>query len=329
MKKFLALSLSAALLLALLGACTAGDPETTGDSSASAGASSSVPPTDTTQEPSLALPSEEPPEASSPESSQEPASTHQPEESHHVEPTHHPEESHHVDPTHHPEESHHVDPTHHPESTPSPAPAPTPTPIPTPTPAPTPTPEPTPEPTPTPEPSPSPTLPGGVIIPGFPGGGGGGSTPSPSPSQPGTGTETPVEPTGRTASDKDLEAFYESLLEGGDDALLGGMEVLTEDYLTGHMPGWVSTPCVQRMVSMSVASFAPNEIALMQVNSASEVEAVKALLEDFIATQIENAWGYNTAQWENNSRVVSKGNYVMMIVSANCDAIVDAFYALI
>ena len=35
-----------------------------------------------------------------------------------------------------------------------------------------------------------------------------------------------------------------------------------------------------------------------------------------------------TEQWKNNSRVVSNGNYVMMVVHENCDAIVDTFNAL-
>ena len=32
-----------------------------------------------------------------------------------------------------------------------------------------------------------------------------------------------------------------------------------------------------------------------------------------------------TEQWKNNSRVVSNGNYVMMVVHENCDDIVSAF----
>ena len=35
-----------------------------------------------------------------------------------------------------------------------------------------------------------------------------------------------------------------------------------------------------------------------------------------------------TRIWTENSRVVSNGNYVMMVVHENCDAIVDAFNAL-
>ena len=33
-------------------------------------------------------------------------------------------------------------------------------------------------------------------------------------------------------------------------------------------------------------------------------------------------------QWENNSRIVANGNYVMMIVHENCDDIVNEFNAL-
>ena len=35
-----------------------------------------------------------------------------------------------------------------------------------------------------------------------------------------------------------------------------------------------------------------------------------------------------TEQWLNNSRVVSNGNYVMMVVHESCDDIVSAFNAL-
>ena len=32
--------------------------------------------------------------------------------------------------------------------------------------------------------------------------------------------------------------------------------------------------------------------------------------------------------WKNNSRIVSSGNYVMMVVHENCDDIVNLFNAL-
>ena len=115
MKRILALSLSAALLLVLLGACTGADPETTVISPDPAGESATVPPADTTQEPSLALPTEEPTEEVSAEPSAEPSeepsqapatqppatqppATQAPAVTHHPE-THHPEETHHPAPS--------------------------------------------------------------------------------------------------------------------------------------------------------------------------------------------------------------------------------------
>ena len=32
--------------------------------------------------------------------------------------------------------------------------------------------------------------------------------------------------------------------------------------------------------------------------------------------------------WQNNSRIVSNGSYVMLVVNQNCDAIVNDFNAL-
>ena len=40
-----------------------------------------------------------------------------------------------------------------------------------------------------------------------------------------------------------------------------------------------------------------------------------------------NAMQYD--MWENNARVVSVGNYVLMVVSTDCDAIVSDFKALV
>lgn len=131
MKRILALSLSAALLLALLCACgSSAGPAATVIPPDPAGESASVPPASPPSPEPSAQPSAEPTQ----EVSAEPQVTDGP--------THHPQETHHPEPTHHPEE------THHGAATFAPTPAPTPTPEPTPAPTPVPTPEPTPTPAP-------------------------------------------------------------------------------------------------------------------------------------------------------------------------------------
>lgn len=267
MKRALALSLSAALLLALLGACGSADDPATTVIPPSDGEFASVPPADTTQEPSLGLPTDGPTEEVSAEPSAEPPSTDNP--------THHPDETHHPEPTHHPEESHH--------------------------------------------PEPSPTVPGGgIIIPGP----GGSTNPSPEPSQ---GAGGIFEPTGPSASDINLANFYQTVAGKYE---FPGMEILPDDFLASYIPGLVNIPCVQRLVSLASVSTFPTEIALIQVSSSADAEAVYDALDAHIRAKIDSDAGYNVGRWQDESRIEVHGTYILMIVNANCDAIVSDFKAL-
>ena len=290
MKRILALSLSAALLLALLGACTAADPETTVISPDPAGASASVPPTDASQEPSLALPSEEPSAEPSAEPSQEPsqapasqapatqAPATQAPATQAPASTHHPEESHHPDPTHHPEESHHPDP--------------------------------------------SPTLPGGGII--LPGSGNNTQAPTAEPSQSAGGS---LEPTGPSASDVNLTSFYQSIV--GKYAF-PSMEVLPTDFTASMFPGLTEIPAVQRVASIPMMSGTASALVLVQVTNSSDVSAVKSILQAHINTQISRNANYPAVveSYQKNTKIVSRGSYVMLVVHDQCDAIVSDFNAL-
>lgn len=78
------------------------------------------------------------------------------------------------------------------------------------------------------------------------------------------------------------------------------------------------------------------EIALVEVANAADVETVKAIFQARIDYQtIDNgsgnpgAWYPATVEeWQNNSRIVSNGNFVMLIVWNDCDQIVEDFNAL-
>ena len=321
MKKFLSLLLSAALLLALLGACTAGGPESTVNSpDPTAGPSASVPPTDAVQEPSLGLPSEEPtpepgdeptPEPTSeptpeptpestpdpmPEPTKEPASTHHPEESHHVEPSHHPE------PTPHPEESHHVEPSHHPEPTPTP----------------------TTEPGDDPEPSESttPGIPGGVVIPGFGGWGGGNTDPDPQPS---VDVDVPEDP-----SNVDFDTFFNTLSgKYGFPDSVSDVGIETADIF---YPGLADLDLLQFGYYIPAMTGNENvvEIVLLQVkNPADGYKAVK-ILQDRIDNMRNGGAVYpqDVKAWNNSAEVVSSGGCVMLVVNSNYKDIITDFKAL-
>ena len=264
MKRILALSLSAALLLALLGACTGGDPETTVIPPESGGESATVPPEDTP--------------SPSPEPSDEPSNgpgfggVVVPGFGESADPSHHPEESHHADPTHHPEESHHVDPTHHPEPTSKP------------------TAEPTSKPTAEPTAEPTATLP--------------------------------------PAAGVDLHSFYRSILTG--DESFNATEAVFGELLENFYPGLSAIALKQQEIYMPMMSAVVCEIAMAEVENASDVPAVQAIFQARINTQAGGGAWYpeSVAGWQNNSRVVAHGNYVMMIAYKNCDAIVSQFNAL-
>ena len=72
------------------------------------------------------------------------------------------------------------------------------------------------------------------------------------------------------------------------------------------------------------------EIALAEVADAADVEAMKAVFQARIDAQVDGGAWYpeSILGWENNSRIVTNGNFVMMIAWQFCDDAVADFNAL-
>lgn len=176
-------------------------------------------------------------------------------------------------------------------ATPAPTPKPTPTPAPTPKPTPAPTPKPTPAPTPAPEPTPEPA-PAGV----------------------------------------DLAAFYTSVTSQYE---FGFLQLADGALIDGYYPGLTSIGTEQCLVYVVQMSMNNGEFGLVQVKDSADVDAVKAIFQARIDQMVGTddnpgaAWYPGAIEsWKNNSRVVSNGNYIMMVVHENCDDIVAQFNAL-
>ena len=292
MKHITALLLALVMLFATLSACSSPAADTT--LIPSDGTESVQPSEEATdaQVPSES-PSEEPSEAASEGPSGEP--TEGPSEAPSAEPS--------QAPTAKPTEKPAATPTPKPEPTPTPAPTPTPKPEPTPTPAPTPTPKPEPTPTPAPTPTPEPT-------------------PTPTP-----------EPTPEPEADSvDLAAFYTSMTGQYE---FGALTLASSELLDGYYAGMTGIDTEQCLVYITQMSMNNGEFGLVQVKDSGDVAAVKAIFQariNYMAGDGDSPGGAcypgPTEQWTNNSRVVSNGNYVMMVVHENCDDIVTAFNAL-
>jgi len=142
--------------------------------------------------------------------------------------------------------------------------------------------------------------------------------------------ETPAEKPAAGQS-VDLNAFYVSLTEKYGENFPANMNVCEmQEMLDGFFPGLSAIGTNQMMVYQPMMGAVVCEIALVEVSDASDVEAVKSILQSRIDTQIEGgAWYPESIEgWKNNSRIAVNGNYVMMIAYSECDAVVDAFNGL-
>ena len=129
----------------------------------------------------------------------------------------------------------------------------------------------------------------------------------------------------------DLNAFYVSLTEKYGENFPANMNVCEmQEMLDGFFPGLSAIGTNQMMVYQPMMGAVVCEIALVEVADAANVDAVKEILQARITSQIEGgAWYPESIEgWKNNSRIVSNGNYVMMIAYSECDAVVDAFNGL-
>lgn len=159
--------------------------------------------------------------------------------------------------------------------------------------------------------------------------------PSTAPVEPSAPAVNP-EPPAATAID--LAAFYSELYAKLYPADAEGNPTgpFVEDFaqapvmLDGFYPGLTAIASKQMHVYMPAMTGVPYELALIEVENAADVEAVKTILQTRIDTEKTNQYAYPavTENWELNSRIVTNGNYILMAVASDCDAYVDAFNAL-
>ena len=151
----------------------------------------------------------------------------------------------------------------------------------------------------------------------------GGSGSTSTPSQPST-PETPSTP---AETQVDLSAFYTSVTGKYEFGMLSLADTATMD---GVYPGLSAVSTKQCLPYVNMMTMNTSEIVLVEVSNSGDVAAVKAALQSRIDAQVAGGAWYPSAieVWQNNSRIVSNGNYVMMVVNPDCDAIVSDFNAL-
>ena len=131
----------------------------------------------------------------------------------------------------------------------------------------------------------------------------------------------------------DLAAFFTKIEKDYD---MSSMEAADGELIENCYPGLSAIQTQQLAVYMCTMNPSPNgDVVLVQVKDSKDVDAVKAILQARIQYMVGDGNGPGgawypepTEMWENNSRIVTHGNYVMMVADFECDNIVNAFNAL-
>ena len=125
----------------------------------------------------------------------------------------------------------------------------------------------------------------------------------------------------------DLSAFADRILSQYAFSAQGPAE---DDSIDQHLPGLTSVSAQQCLVYLCQEPKNSEELILIEVTNAGDLEAVKSILQARINTMVSGgAWFPDAVEaWTHNSRVVSNGNYVMLVVHPQCDAIAEVFHAL-
>ena len=131
----------------------------------------------------------------------------------------------------------------------------------------------------------------------------------------------------------DLAAFFTKIEKDYD---MSSMEAADGELIENCYPGLSAIQTQQLAVYMCMMNPSPNgDVVLVQVKDSKDVDAVKAILQARIQYMVGDGNGPGgawypepTEMWENNSRIVTHGNYIMMVADFECDNIVNAFNAL-
>ena len=137
----------------------------------------------------------------------------------------------------------------------------------------------------------------------------------------------------KPAPSVDLTAFYESAFSGDN---VPAMMQAEGEVLDAFYPGLTAIKTNQCAVYTAMISAVVGEIALVEVQNSADVQAVKDIFQARVNYQVGDdqnpggAWYPQSIEgWKNGSRIVSNGNYVMLIaLSEGGDDVVNSFNAL-
>ncbi len=133
-----------------------------------------------------------------------------------------------------------------------------------------------------------------------------------------------------SAGSVDLNAFYEGVAMAQGEDNWPFMMLAEGELLDGFFPGLTGIATKQCYAYLPAMSAVAAEFVLVEVENASDIEAVKAIMQARIDAQVAGgAWYPETIEgWKANSRIVTNGNHIVMAVFSDVDAFVSEFNGL-
>ena len=137
---------------------------------------------------------------------------------------------------------------------------------------------------------------------------------------------------GSSSQAVDLKAFADTTISSYELPFMSEMDSTT---LTNFLPGLSGLSAQLAAYACQMMPSPVGDLVLVQVKDSKDVASVKDILQariDYMAGTDGNpgaAWYPEPVRmWTEDSRIVSNGNYVMLVVGSDCDSIVKDFNAL-
>ena len=129
------------------------------------------------------------------------------------------------------------------------------------------------------------------------------------------------------AAGADLESFIFHLADKFGENFAANANVVEFGMHEDMYPG-IDTK--QLVIYQPMMGAVVCEVAMAEVANASDIDAVKEIFQARIDFQVDGGAWYpeSISGWENNSRIITKDNYVVMIAWMYCDEAVADFEAM-
>lgn len=128
-----------------------------------------------------------------------------------------------------------------------------------------------------------------------------------------------------------LTEFYEEMFNTvfPDPDSSPSLMALEGDMLTQAYPGLADIETKQCLVYTPMITAVAYEVALVEVADAADVQAVKDIFQARIDSQIEGGAFYpaTVEDWQNQSHIVERENYVALFVGEGSEQMVELFNA--